>query len=136
MDILAETKEKPNEQYMSSADLGIPLPSGPALGGFDPFAEEGESKKKKSEGKDNVHIRVQQRNGKKSLTTVQGLPAEFDLKKILKALKKEYCCNGCVVEDAEAGKVLQLQGDQRKNVSTFIIENELAKKDNIKIHGF
>ncbi len=75
-------------------------------------------------------------NGKKSLTTVQGLPKEFDLKKILKALKKEYCCNGCVVEDEEAGKVLQLQGDQRKNVSTFVVENKLAKKDNIKIHGF
>ena len=52
------------------------------------------------------------------------------------ALKKEYCCNGCVVEDEEAGKVLQLQGDQRKNVSTFVVENKLAKKDNIKIHGF
>lgn len=75
-------------------------------------------------------------NGKKSLTTVQGLPKEFDLKKILKALKKEYCCNGCVVEDEESGKVLQLQGDQRKNVSTFVVENKLAKKDNIKIHGF
>ena len=64
------------------------------------------------------------------------MPKEFDLKKILKALKKEYCCNGCVVEDEENGKVLQLQGDQRKNVSTFVVENKLAKKDNIKIHGF
>jgi translation initiation factor 1 len=35
-----------------------------------------------------VHVRVQQRNGKKSLTTVQGLPEAFDYKKILKALKK------------------------------------------------
>lgn len=31
---------------------------------------------------------MQQRNGRKSLTTVQGLPATFDYKKILKALKK------------------------------------------------
>lgn len=112
---------------------------------------------------------VQQRNGRKCLTTVQGLPEEFDYKKILKALKKgawaglggrrsgsaglastqtrsifstrltrvlplppllppEYCCNGTVVEDEELGKVLQLQGDQRKQVSQFIISNELAKK--------
>ena len=48
----------------------------------------------------------------------------------------EYCCNGCVVEDEELGKVLQLQGDQRKNVSAFLISNELAKKDTIKVHGF
>lgn len=32
--------------------------------------------------------RVQQRNGRKCLTTVQGLPEAFDYKKILKALKK------------------------------------------------
>lgn len=31
---------------------------------------------------------MQQRNGRKSLTTVQGLPEAFDYKKILKALKK------------------------------------------------
>jgi translation initiation factor SUI1 len=35
-----------------------------------------------------VHIRIQQRNGRKSLTTVQGLAIDLDLKKILKALKK------------------------------------------------
>ena len=33
-------------------------------------------------------IRIQQRNGKKSLTTVTGLPADLDFKKILKAFKK------------------------------------------------
>jgi translation initiation factor SUI1 len=55
----------------------------------DPFAEDTETKKSKGgDSKDYVHIRVQQRNGKKSLTTVQGLPQEFDYKKILKALKK------------------------------------------------
>ncbi|KAG7668406.1 hypothetical protein Ndes2437B_g07575 [Nannochloris sp. 'desiccata'] len=96
--------------------LSIPLPTGPELGGFDPFAEDNTTSKSKKGGdnKDYVHVRVQQRNGKKSLTTVQGLPEAFDYKKILKALKKEYCCNGCVVEDEELGKVLQLQGDQRK----------------------
>lgn len=31
-----------------------------------------------------VHIRIQQRNGRKSLTTVQGLASDLDLKKILK----------------------------------------------------
>jgi translation initiation factor 1 len=35
-----------------------------------------------------VHIRIQQRSGRKSLTTVQGLADDLDLKKILKALKK------------------------------------------------
>ena len=35
-----------------------------------------------------VHIRIQQRNGRKTLTTVQGLSAEYDLKKIVRACKK------------------------------------------------
>lgn len=85
---------------------------------------------------DYVHIRVQQRNGKKCLTTVQGLPAKYDYNRILKALKKEFCCNGTVVEDGETGKVIQLQGDQRKHVSDFIVKESLVKKDMLKIHGF
>lgn len=35
-----------------------------------------------------MHIRVQQRNGRKCITTVQGLNAELDMKKIVKAIKK------------------------------------------------
>lgn len=70
------------------------------------------------------------------LTTIQGLPAQFDQKKVLKALKKDFCCNGTVVEDEELGKVIQLQGDQRKNVSQFLAEQGLVKKEGIKIHGF
>jgi translation initiation factor SUI1 len=63
----------------------------------DPFADAAaqgptaaETKKsKKAEAEDfAVHVRMQQRNGRKSLTTVQGLPEAFDYKKILKALKK------------------------------------------------
>ena len=135
-----------------------------------------------------VHIRVQQRNGRKSLTTIQvreraerggeqrgrgargrgrgrqrqaatqpssffslspapsslsrlpsspkGLEKGYDYKKVLKAFKKEFCCNGTVVEDAEVGHVIQLQGDQRKNASTFLVENKLVKKGALKIHGF
>ncbi|KAL6614338.1 hypothetical protein ACP70R_036608 [Stipagrostis hirtigluma subsp. patula] len=44
-----------------------------------------------------MHVHIQQPNGRKSLTTVQGL-------------KKEYNCNGMVVQDPELGQVIQLQG--------------------------
>ncbi|KAJ8763646.1 hypothetical protein K2173_003118 [Erythroxylum novogranatense] len=101
---------------------------------FDPFAEAKESGA--GGAKDNVHVRVQQRNGKKCLTTVQGLPKDFSLEKIVKALKKEFCCNGNVVKDKELGKVIQLQGDQRKNVQSFLINANLVPKELIKIHGF
>lgn len=38
-----------------------------------------------------VHIRIQQRNGRKTLTTVQGLSSDYDLKKIVRACKKVGC---------------------------------------------
>jgi translation initiation factor 1 len=83
-----------------------------------------------------VHIRIQQRAGKKSITTVQGLAPDLDLKKILKALKKTYNTNGTIIQDEEAGDVLQLAGDQRKNVSNFLTMTHICEENQIKIHGF
>ncbi|KAM1041289.1 hypothetical protein ACFX13_031230 [Malus domestica] len=101
---------------------------------FDPFAE---AKDADAPGaKEYVHVRVQQRNGKKCLTTVQGLKKDFNYDKILKDLKKEFCCNGNVVQDKELGKIIQLQGDQRKKVLQFLVQAKIVKKDQIKIHGF
>ncbi|KAF5837890.1 translation factor Sui1-like protein [Dunaliella salina] len=119
-----------------ASDLDVQLPSR-----IDPLAEEiGTSHSKEDAGDTEqagyVHVRVQQRNGRKSLTTVQGLKAKFDYNKVLKALKKEFCCNGTVVDDPEQGQVIQLQGDQRKNVQDFLMKEKLVKKDQIKIHGF
>jgi translation initiation factor 1 len=73
------------------------------------------------------------------LTTVQGIPKKFDQKKILKVIKKSFACNGTIVNDTEMGEVIQLQGDQRKDVQTFLIDKEeglgLDEKI-IKVHGF
>ena len=40
---------------------------------------------------------------------LQGLSSEYDLKKIIKVAKKEFACNGTVVDHSEYGEVLQLQ---------------------------
>ena len=112
------------------SELDIQIPSA-----FDPFAE-ANAEDSGAGSKEYVHIRVQQRNGRKSLTTVQGLKKDFSYHKILKDLKKEFCCNGTVVQDPELGQVIQLQGDQRKNVSSFLTQAGIVKKDHIKIHGF
>ena len=39
-------------------------------------------------GDELVHIRIQQRNGRKTLTTVQGIHEKYDKKKIVKVCKK------------------------------------------------
>lgn len=100
---------------------------------FDPFADAEVDSGVVT--KNLVHIRLQMRSGRKSLTTIQGLSGKIDLNKLTKAFKKEFCCNGSIVEDKELGRVIQLQGDQRDNVRKFLIEEELADKDNIKVHG-
>jgi len=48
----------------------------------------------------------------------------------------EFCCNGTVVIDPQLGQILQLQGDQRKSVYQFLADKRIAKKSEIKIHGF
>ena len=67
---------------------------------------------------------ITERNGRKTLTTVQGLPKKFDQKKILKVIKKKFACNGTIVNDSEMGEVIQLQGDQRKDVQEFLIDKK------------
>ncbi|CAG0880555.1 unnamed protein product [Cyprideis torosa] len=83
-----------------------------------------------------VHVRIQQRNGRKTLTTVQGLSVEYDLRKIVRACKKEFACNGTVVDHPEYGEVLQLQGDQRENICQFLTKMGLVTQDQLKVHGF
>ncbi|CAD6956409.1 unnamed protein product [Tilletia controversa] len=106
------------------------------LSAYDPFADTGEAaldtsasateQKSASAQKDKyVHIRIQQRNGRKT----------YDAKKLLKAFKKEFACNGTVVEDPELGDVIQLQGDQRQKIAQFLVE-EAIPKETIKVHGF
>lgn len=45
----------------------------------------------------------------------QGLEDTCDKKKVLKALKKEFCCNGTVVEDPELGQVSTPATQNRKS---------------------
>jgi len=105
------------------------------LKSFDPFAD---AAKGDEDGVQDglVHIRIQQRNNRKTLTTIQGLSADYDLKKIVRACKKEFACNGTVVEHPEYGEVLQLQGDQRTKICDWLVSIGLAKQDQIKVHGF
>ena len=49
---------------------------------------------------------------------------------------QEFNCNGTVVENPEYGEVIQLEGDQRQNISDFLKQLKLAKPDQIHTHGF
>ncbi|GAA5814633.1 SUI1 [Mucor flavus] len=101
---------------------------------FDPFADVEEEQGVNTTNY--LHLRIQQRNGRKTLTTLQGLPKEIDSKRLLKAVKKAFACNGTVVEDEEHGHIIQMQGDQRMKMAEFLVSEGIAKKAEIKVHGF
>merc|ERR1712137_706051 len=111
------------------------------LKSFDPFAEAEDAggEVKVNNQQNYIHIRIQQRNGRKTLTTVQGLPKKFDQKKILKVIKKQFACNGTIVADTEMGEVIQLRGDQRKDIQDFLTNKKEGlglDVKTIKVHGF
>lgn len=86
------------------------------------------------------HIRVQQRNGRKCITTLAGLEEDLDLKRICKAMRNAFSCNGNVVmdEDDEDIGVIQLQGDQRENVKQWLLDQQIILKNEahrIVVHG-
>lgn len=101
----------------------------------DPFAEAAENEGGSSQDA-LIHIRIQQRNGRKTLTTVQGISKDFDLRKLVRHCKKEFACNGTVVEHPEYGEVIQLQGDQRTHIYEFLKKIKLASAEKLKVHGF
>ncbi|KAJ2850069.1 Eukaryotic translation initiation factor eIF-1 [Coemansia brasiliensis] len=103
---------------------------------FDPLNPFDDKKKDAGAAAKAIHIRIQQRNARKSMTTLQGLPEQFDLKRLLKYFKKTFGCLGTIVKDKEHGLVIQLGGDQRAKLSEFLTTEGIAKKDEIKIHGF
>ena len=83
-----------------------------------------------------VHIRVQQRNRRKCVCTIQGLADDLDLPRILKALKRAFKCNGSVINDSEYGWIISLQGDHRQGVVDFLVSEEIVPKEMIVVHGF
>ncbi|NWU59195.1 EIF1 factor, partial [Dromas ardeola] len=105
----------------------------------DPFADASKGDDLLPAGtEDYIHIRIQQRNGRKTLTTRRlgmALGVCMALRRVFSFFQK-FACNGTVIEHPEYGEVIQLQGDQRKNICQFLVEIGLAKDDQLKVHGF
>merc|ERR1712046_562010 len=94
-----------------------------------------------------VHISMKQRSGKKCMTFVQGFPETaclpksgksypVNFEKIVRTLKIEFQTGGKLVNDKKHGKIFQLQGDVRKEVAGFLVnETAIISKDQVRIHG-
>ena len=82
-----------------------------------------------------IHIRLRQRNARKTVTTVEDLPIDLDLKLILSHFKKTFSCNGNIITKDDVS-IIQLTGDHRNEVSEFLRSQGIATKGNIIIHGY
>jgi len=82
-----------------------------------------------------VHIRVQQRKGRKCVTSVEGLDKRLNFNRVNKEFQKRWGCNGTVLDVKEMGKVILLQGNWSENIKQFLLEERLASEANLKIHA-
>lgn len=87
-----------------------------------------------------IHIKIQKRNGRKSLTFVEGLEKielpeninrESFLTDLTKKFKKKFNCGVTLQEN-----VYVLNGDHREKIKEFLVENNLIPADKVVIHGF
>jgi len=84
-----------------------------------------------------IHIRIQKRNARKHICTVEGLEMDkTELKNMIKGMKKKFACNGNLVNDDKLGFVIQLQGDMRDNIKQYLIDNYSFNEDCIITHGY
>jgi translation initiation factor 1 len=83
-----------------------------------------------------IHIRIQQRKGKKCWTYLEGIDKiidqETELEKITKILKTQFHCS-VLLQKPE--NVFQLQGDHRNGLRDFLLNKKLVEVDQIKLHG-
>jgi translation initiation factor SUI1 len=84
------------------------------------------------QGKKNIIISIQQRTSKKSLTKIEGVD-ETEQKKVIKDLQKILKTSGHI--DTEE-KLIIFQGDHRIQILNYLIKNNLAILENIKIRGY
>lgn len=80
--------------------------------------------------KPKIHIRIQQRNGRKSQTLVEGLGTDVNLDKVCKAWRNSFHANGSVSEG-----IVMIQGDQRLGIKKWLMENNIAEEVDIIVHG-
>jgi translation initiation factor SUI1 len=87
-----------------------------------------------------VHVRMQQRTTRKSITTIEGLDKYMDkdsMVRMLKKMKKTFSCGGALLESEEHGTVVKLAGDNRRDIKAFLVTKYKILEDrDLILHGF
>ncbi len=84
-----------------------------------------------------VQIRIQQRNARKSITTIQNINTDKPMKSIARKLSQTLHCSASIKNDKNFGEVIQIQGDVRNEVADFLVKEGIcSNKKYIHIHGY
>jgi len=89
-----------------------------------------------------IDIRLAQRNGKKCITSVEGLDnnhpklkqKDLTVKKLLSIFKNKFACNGAVKEH-DGRWIFTLFGNQNNNVKEYLISEGICDDSEITVHG-
>jgi translation initiation factor 1 len=88
--------------------------------------------------KQKVHIWFQ-KTGPRSITIVEGLEDDLDIKRIARAFKKSFNCASSIHIDKAGNEVIKLQGNHIHDVRDWLIQQEIITQkeasDRIVIHG-
>ena len=101
---------------------------------LDPFKNTSELDVQKSK----IDIRFQ-KMGPRSITLIEGLDDDLDLRRISKAMKKQFNCAASIHKDKDEKEIIKLQGDHRQSVRDWIISQgiltESEADQRIMMHG-
>ena len=101
---------------------------------MDPFKNTSELDVQKSK----IDIRFQ-KMGPRSITLIEGLDDDLDLRRISKAMKKQFNCAASIHKDKDEKEIIKLQGDHRQSVRDWIISQgiltETEADQRIMMHG-
>lgn len=78
-----------------------------------------------------ITVHTKMRTGRKVMTMVYGFGIEYDIEKILKHFQKTFHCTGNIHKDEKFGEIIQLTGNNKREVIDFLIREEIATMDNI-----
>jgi translation initiation factor SUI1 len=86
-----------------------------------------------------IHVRAQQM-GRKWITTIAELDDDLDLKRIARALAREFHCSAAVVKDeTTGGEVIKLSGHQVTEVRGWLLREEILTEkeaeERLVLHG-
>eukprot|EP00488_Nonionellina_sp_1-RS-2012_P002375 TRINITY_DN452_c0_g1_i1.p1 TRINITY_DN452_c0_g1~~TRINITY_DN452_c0_g1_i1.p1 ORF type:complete len:221 (-),score=82.24 TRINITY_DN452_c0_g1_i1:291-953(-) len=78
--------------------------------------------------KKRIDLSYQQRNRRKGITVIVGLPIKINLKKLMTKMKKKFSAGATIVEDREKGSVMQIQGDLRREIAELFVKLDIVRK--------